>query len=385
LDPATLAVVLGRPAHRPGAAVNTPIVLSSTFRAGGPAVYGRDDNDTRESFELALGGLEGGIALAFGSGMAAIAATVELLPIGGPVVVGAAYNGTRRLLADSRQRGRLTVSDADVADTESTLAVCAKAVAAFACALGPSEQLTFASGGLLWLESPTNPLLAVADLAALIAGAHDLGLSVAVDNTFATPLLQRPLDLGADVVVHSVTKMLAGHSDLLMGATVTTSAPLADRLASRRSLHGAIPGPFEAFLALRGLRTLSVRLERAQANAGAIAHRLASRLGVSGVRYPGLPDDPGHRLAARQMRGFGTMVAFEVDGGADAAEAVCASVRVLTPATSLGGVESLIERRGRYVGESHLPPGLLRLSVGIEALEDLWADLDQAIGSATGR
>jgi cystathionine gamma-synthase len=308
-----------------------------------------------------------------------------MLPIGGPVVVGDAYNGTRRLLADSRERGRLTVSAADVADTEATLAVCAKAVTAFCRPSAPSEQPAFASGGLLWLESPTNPLLAVADLAALIAGAHDLGMSVAVDNTFATPLLQRPLDLGADVVVHSVTKMLAGHSDLLMGAVVSTSPSLVDRLASRRSLHGAIPGPFEAFLALRGLRTLSVRLERAQANAGVIAHRLVSRAGVSGVRYPGLEDDPGHRLAARQMRGFGAMVAFEVDGGADAAEAVCASVRVLTPGTSLGGVESLIERRGRYVGESHLPPGLLRLSVGIEALEDLWTDLDQAIGCATGR
>jgi cystathionine gamma-synthase len=224
----------------------------------------------------------------------------------------------------------------------------------------------------------------VADLPALIAGAHDLGMSVAVDNTFATPLLQRPLDLGADVVVHSVSKMLAGHSDVLMGAAVCRSPALLDRLINHRSLHGAIPGPFTAFLALRGMRTLSVRLDRAQANAGSIAERLASRPGVSAVRYPGLSQDPGHARAARQMSGFGAMVSFDVEGGAEPAEAVCAALRILTPGTSLGGVETLIERRARWAGESHLPPGLLRLSVGIEDVEDLWTDLDQAIASATG-
>jgi cystathionine gamma-synthase len=234
----------------------------------------------------------------------------------------------------------------------------------------------------LWLESPTNPLLAVPDLAALIQGAHDLGLSVAVDNTFATPLLQRPLDLGADLVVHSVTKLLAGHSDVLMGAAVTRSPMLAEVLARRRSLHGAVPGPFEVFLALRGVRTLPVRLERAQATAGELARRLLGRAGVMSVRYPGLPNDAGHEQARRQMRGFGTMAAFEMAGGARVADAVCAGVRVLTPGTSLGGVETLIERRGRWEGESHLPPGLLRLSVGVEHVEDLWADLDQAIAVA---
>jgi cystathionine gamma-synthase len=357
-------------------------VLSSTFRTGGDAIYGRDDNETRESFEAVLGGLEGGTALAFGSGMAAIAAVVEMLPIGGPVVVGEAYNGTRRLLHDGEGRGRLTVRTAEVADTDATLAICAAAIDERP---QPGPPDSFAGGGLLWLESPTNPLLAVADLAALIAGAHDLGMSVAVDNTFATPLLQRPLDLGADVVVHSVSKMLAGHSDLLMGAAVCRSPALVDRLINHRSLHGAIPGPFTAFLALRGMRTLSVRLERAQANAGSIAERLVSRPGVSAVRYPGLAEDPGHARAARQMRGFGAMVSFDVEGGAEPAEAVCSAVRILTPGTSLGGVETLIERRARWAGESHLPPGLLRLSVGIEDVEDLWADLDQAIGLATGR
>jgi cystathionine gamma-synthase len=323
--------------------------------------------------------LEAGTALAFGSGMAAISAVIEMLPIGGPVVVGEAYNGTRRLLADSQSRGRLTVHAAEVADTAATLSVCASAVGA-----GGSASGQFAEGGLLWLESPTNPLLAVADLPALIAGAHDLGMSVAVDNTFATPLLQQPLNLGADVVVHSVTKMLGGHSDLLMGAAVARSPGLVAGLINRRSLHGAIPGPLSAFLALRGMRTLSVRLERAQSNAGSIASRLVSRPGVTVVRYPGLADDPGHAVALRQMRGFGAMVSFDVEGGAEVAEAVCSAVRVITPGTSLGGVETLIERRGRYLGESHLPPGLLRLAVGIEAIEDLWADLDQAIATATG-
>jgi cystathionine gamma-synthase len=344
-------------------------------------VYGRDDNETREAFEAVLGGLEGGTALGFASGMAAIAAAIETVPIRGSVVVaGDAYNGTRRLLQDAVMRGRLAVRTAAVADTDATLRVCAEARRDDGATDGTAG---FGSAGLLWLESPTNPLLAVPDLGALIEGAHDLGLSVAVDNTFATPLLQRPLDLGADLVIHSVTKLLAGHSDVLMGAAVTRSPWLADVLFRRRSLYGAVPGPFEVFLALRGVRTLPVRLERAQATAAEVARRLVGRAGVSAVRYPGLPDDPGHLRAMRQMRGFGSMIAFEVEGGAEAAEAVCAAVRVLTPATSLGGVETLIERRARWEGESHLPPGLLRLSIGVEHVEDLWADLDQAIGVAT--
>jgi cystathionine gamma-synthase len=358
-------------------------VLSSTFRSGGAAVYGRDDNETRDAFETVLGGLEGGTALGFASGMAAIAAVVELVPLGGSVVIaGDAYNGTRRLLQDTAQRGRLTVRTAAVADTEATLAACAGARPRPGRGGAVAGTDGFASGGLLWLESPTNPLLAVPDLPALVEGAHDLGLSVAVDNTFATPLLQRPLDFGADLVVHSVTKLLAGHSDVLMGAAVTRSETLAGLLTRRRSLQGAVPGPFEVFLALRGVRTLSARLERAQATAGELARRLVRRAGVSAVRYPGLADDPGHERARRQMAGFGTMIAFEMVGGARVADAVCEAVRVLTPGTSLGGVETLIERRGKWEGESHLPAGLLRLSVGVEHVEDLWTDLDHAIAVA---
>ncbi|MDQ6615094.1 MAG: PLP-dependent transferase [Actinomycetota bacterium] len=354
--------------------MNFPVELSVTFRAGGLPTYGRDNNSTWEAFEAVLGGLEGGSALAFASGMAAIGAVLETVPVGGWVVAaGDSYSGTRRFLSDAGERGRLAVRSADVADTDATLAACEEVSSA------PSRR---ASGGMLWLESPTNPMLAIADLPALIEGAHQLGLMVTVDNTFATPLLQSPLEIGADVVVHSVTKLIAGHSDIVLGAAVTRSEGMLEKLRSRRSLHGAIPGPMETFLALRGLRTLAVRLERAQSTAAELAERLAARPGVFGVRYPGLPDHPGHKLAARQMRGFGTMVAFEVAGGAEAAEAVCQSVQVVTPGTSLGGVETLIERRARWSADSHLPPALLRLSVGLEHPDDLWRDLDQALAKA---
>lgn len=374
LDPATLAVHLGRPAAVPGAAVNTPVEFSATFRAGGTATYGRDDNATWEAFEAVLGGLEGGTALAFGSGMGAIAAVLETVAVGGWVVApGDAYNGTRRFLADAADRGRLALRVVDVSDTEATLAACEDVSSA------PNRRAT---GGILWLESPTNPLLAIADLPALIDGGHECGLTVVVDNTFATPLLQLPLQMGADVVVHSATKLLSGHSDVVIGAAVTRSAPLLESLRTRRSLHGAIPGPMETFLALRGIRTLAVRLERSQATASLLAERLLERRGVRGVRYPGLAHHRGHDLAARQMRGFGTMVAFEVDGSSEVAEAVCQSVAVITPGTSLGGVETLIERRARWAGEAHLPPTLLRLSVGLEDPEDLWRDLDQALDRA---
>jgi cystathionine gamma-synthase len=377
LDPSTLAVHLGRPPAAPGSPVNTPVELSATFHAGGVATYGRDDNSTWEAFEAVLGALEGGTALAFGSGMAAIAAVLEMVPVGGWVVAAAdSYSGTRRFLSDAAERGRLALRMADVADTDATLMACEEVSTA------PSRR---ASGGVLWLESPTNPLLAIADVSALAEGAHRFGLTVVVDNTFASPLLQSPLEMGADVVVHSVTKLIAGHSDVVLGAVVTRSKELLEKLRNRRSLHGAIPGPMETFLALRGLRTLAVRLERAQSTAADLAERLQARPGVSGVRYPGLPEHPGHKLAARQMRGFGTMLAFEVSGGGEAAEAVCQAVRLIIPGTSLGGVETLIERRARWQADAHLPAALLRVSVGLEHPDDLWWDLDQALGRALER
>ena len=353
--------------------------MSSTYHQGGDLTYGRDGNPTWSALEDAIGSLEGGSALVFASGMAAVAAILETLPVPGRVVVaGDAYMGVRRFLSDVAERGRVKFRTVDVSNTDATLAACAELVSQEPAG---STWTGFAGRGLLWLESPTNPLLAVADLNALIAGAHQLGMAVAVDNTFATPLLQRPLDYGADVVVHSATKLLSGHTDVVLGAAVSRRPDVIETLQTRRSLHGAIAGPWEAWLVLRGLRTLSVRLERAQANAAELARRLGDHAAVETVRYPGLPDHPGHRLAARQMHGFGTMVAFDVAGGAGAADAVAESVRLATAGTSLGGVETLIERRARWSGEKLLPPGLLRLSVGIEAVEDLWRDLDGALQS----
>jgi cystathionine gamma-synthase len=374
----TRAVHLGRPPREPGGPLNPAIALSATFHQDGDLVYGRDGNPTWTALEQAVGGLEGGQALSFASGTAAMAAIIETLPIPGRVVIAAdAYHGTRRLLADLGGRGRLRARSVDVADTEATLQACADLVDAPARPSGRRGEL--GAGGLLWLESPTNPMLAVADLRALTAGAHELGLDVVVDNTLATPVLQRPLDFGVDVVVHSATKAIAGHSDVLLGVLVSRRDDIIELLRSQRAVHGAIAGPFEAWLALRGLRTLPLRVRHSQATAGELARRLVDHPGVTIVRYPGLPDDPGHDLAAAQMDGAGFMVSFEVAGDAEATERVARATRIATAATSLGGVETLIERRHRWAGDSNVPPSLLRLSVGIEDLEDLWADLSRAI------
>jgi cystathionine gamma-synthase len=358
-------VASGRGAAVAGAPVNVAVPLSSTYHADGPLSYGREGNAVWDALEEVLGSLEGGQALVFASGLAAIAAVLETLPVGALVVAPHdAYLGTRGLLADLAGRDRLRVRLVDLTDTAATLAAIDGA-------------------GLLWCESPTNPMMAIADLAALCEGARAVDVPVAVDNTFATPLLQRPLELGADVVVHSVTKFLAGHSDVVMGAVVTGDPDhWGEALHRRRSLHGGVPGPVEAFLALRGVRTLDVRLERAQANAAELARRLAAHPGVSLVRYPGLVDHPGHELASRQMDGFGAMLSFEVHGGAPVADALCDAVRLCVHATSLGGVETLLERRRRWEGEEATPAGLVRVSVGIEHVEDLWSDLEAALAVA---
>lgn len=374
LRPETVAVAAGRPPREPGAPLNVSPMLASVFHAGAyvPGMeedpeYGRDTNATWQALEQALGTLEGGHCVLFASGVAAISAVVDELGLPGPVVAPAdAYTGSRALLARLEERGRLTSRLVDIADTEATLAACDGA-------------------RLLWVETPTNPLLAIADLRALATGAHAAGVAVAVDNTFATPLLQRPLDLGADVAVHSVTKLIAGHSDVLMGAAVTADAGLARALRAHRYEHGAIPGPLAAYLALRGLRTLPLRLERAQANAGVLAERLDTDPRVTRVWYPGLAAHPGHDRAAAQMKGHGAMVAFDVAGPAGAAARVCTATRLAVYATSLGGIETTLEDRARQPGEGHLPPELIRLSVGCEHVEDLWADLDQALGAAAER
>ena len=351
LSPATLLVAAGRPSREAGTGVNPPVEFSSTYAASLTATsYGRNSNPTWTALEEALGSLEGGDALVFASGMAAIAATLSLVPDGGPIVAPTApYNLTSALLREYADQGH-EVRIVDATDTTSVI----KALSGAA---------------MVWTESPTNPLLDVADLQSIFAEAKRQAVLSVCDNTLATPLLQKPIQLGADVVVHSVTKYLSGHSDVLLGATVASPASgLGDRLQAYRTLHGGIPGPMEAWLALRGLRTLSVRFERQCANAAEIASRAATHTAVERVRYPG----------------FGAMVAIEVRGGADSADVVADACEVWLHATSLGGVESLLERRRRYPAESPtVPENLLRMSVGIEDVEDLWRDLRQALDKAT--
>lgn len=372
----TLVVTGGRPEPVHDAPVNPPVVLSSTYRgtgdvADGDRSYARSANPTWEAFEEVLGQLEGAPcpALSHASGMAAISAALSLVPVGGTVVVPRhSYQGTLQLARRLQDRGILTVRAVDIADTTAVLRALPGA-------------------DLLWVESPTNPMLEVADLPALITGARARGVLTCVDNTFATPLLQQPLALGADLVVHSATKYLSGHSDVLMGAVVCASPELRSRLHTQRTLEGGIPGPFESWLALRGLRTLAVRLERAVASAAVLARRLQEHPAVAQVRYPGLPGDPGHQRAAAQLTGgFGAVLSVVLHDDAAAAERLVAGLRVWTPATSLGGVESLVERRRRHPEEpTTVPENLLRLSVGIENVEDLWSDLAAGLDALADR
>ncbi len=357
----TTLVGAGRPGG-PGAPMSPPIVASSTYHAGGALGYGRDGNPTWEPLEELMGLLEGGHAVSFGSGLATCAAVFDGVPAGGLVVAPrSAYFGVTEQLRSREATGRIAVRWVDG---------------------GVPGQVAAALDGasLLWLETPSNPMMTISDIAAA-AAARPAGCVLVVDNTFATPLLQRPIDLGADVVVHSATKYVGGHADLLLGIAVCARAEDADALRGVRYREGAVPGALEAFLALRGARTLAVRLDRAQANAGELARRLSGHARVTCVRYPGLPDDPGHALASRQMRGFGAMLSFEVEGGAAAADALCARVRRIVSATSLGSVETLIERRAHYESEREngTPESLLRLSVGIEHVDDLWDDLSAGL------
>jgi cystathionine gamma-synthase len=367
LRPESVVVAAGRP-HEPGGPLSTPIVLTAPYLHSPEAnAYSRHDvSPTISSFEAALGTLEGGTALAFGSGIAALAAVIDGLPAGAVAVVpDAMYSGSVSIFGAQQQLGRLTIRTVNIADTAAVIAALDGAA-------------------LVWLETVSNPLMAVPDVPAIAAAAHAAGALVGVDATFSTPLVVRPLELGADIVMHSVTKYLAGHSDVLMGALVVRSAALAAELHDRRTRTGAVPGVLEAYLATRGIRTLALRMERAQANAGTLAQRLAGHPRVTRVRYPGLPDDPGHAIAARDHGGFGAMICFEIDGDADTAERLCEAVRLISHATSLGGVESLIERRARHDVDAAFgtPPTLLRFSVGIEHVEDLWADLSQALDAA---
>jgi len=367
LDPQSLVVAAGRPARANDAGVNPSIDLNSTFVAPGVIGYGRYGNDTWSALESAIEVLEGGETLIFSSGQAAIASVFSLLPRGAVIVAARnGYTGTMVSLGKLAESGAVEVRYVDISDSREVLAALDGAT-------------------LLWVESPTNPALEIADLPILIEAAKSMNVGVAVDNTFATPLLQQPLKMGADIVVHSLTKYIAGHSDVILGSVSTADAPLHALLADVRKFAGAIPGPFESWLALRGLRTLGVRMERAQSNAMELALRLSDHPAVERVRYPGLLTDPFHERAKSFMSGFGAIISFDVKGGAEAADRACSSSQLITFATSLGGVESLWERRHRWSAESALiPKNLIRLSVGIEAIEDLWVDIDRALGLSQG-
>ncbi len=344
----TTAITAGRPPVEPDAPLNPSVVLTSTFHSGGSIGYGRYGNQTWTALEDAISALEGGQTLAFSSGMAAISAAFSILPIGAPVVASnQGYSGVMSLLNSFHASGRLEVRFVDVVNTQEVIDAMKGAA-------------------LVWLESPTNPCLDVADLPALISAAKKLGIGVAVDNTFATPLVQNPLAMGADIVMHSVTKFLSGHSDVLMGSLSTNDPALYKRLHDSRSFNGSIPGPLEAWLALRGLRTFPLRFKQSQESAKELVIRLQAHPKITRVRYPG----------------FGAIVSFEVDGSAEQTQKVCDSSTLIAHATSLGGVESLWERRRRWPIESpSVPEQLIRLSVGCEHVDDIWNDITTALSS----
>jgi cystathionine gamma-synthase len=370
----TAAIHAGQDPEPAYGAVTVPIYQTSTYAQAAVGQtrgydYARTGNPTRTALETALAALEGADhALCFASGMAAESALFHLLGPGDHVVLGDdVYGGTYRLLARVlTESAGLAFDTVDMTDPE-----------AVRRALRPETRV-------VWVETPTNPLLKVVDIERAAALAHDAGARCVVDNTFATPYLQRPLELGADVVVHSVTKYLGGHSDLVGGAVVTSDPELAERLTFLQNAVGAVPGPMDCFLALRGVKTLAVRMEAHCDGAERVARFLAEHPAVNRVHYPGLPEHPGHEVAARQMRRFGGMVSFEV-ASADAAVAVVERTRLFFLAESLGGVESLVEVPAPMTHASvagsplEVPDTLIRLSVGIEHPDDLVADLDQAL------
>lgn len=367
----TLAVHAAAEPDPTTGAVTPALHLSTTFERAPDGsfpsglAYIRDANPNRLALERALAQLEGGAeAVAFASGMAATAAVFHSLAPGDHVVAPLdAYYGTPKLLRELFVPWGLRVSFVDMTD-----------LAAVAATLTAGTRL-------VWTETPSNPTISVTDLAAVAALAKEVGALTACDNTWATPFLQRPLALGYDLVMHSTTKYLSGHSDAMGGALVVREAGwLADRLRLLQGTGGAVPSPFDAWLVLRGLRTLPYRMRGHCANAAAVAAFLASHSGVERVHYPGLPDDPGHAIAARQMDAAGGMVSFVVPGGREAALALAARLHLFTRATSLGGPESLVEHRASVEGpKTRAPEGLLRLSIGLEHPDDLVADLEQGL------
>lgn len=377
MRPETLAVHAGARRDATTGAVTPPLQLSTTFEraADGTFPHGftyiRDANPNRVALEEALAALEGGTTgIAFASGMAAIAALFHTLRPGDHVLAPLdAYFGTGKLLREQFAPWGLEISFVDMTSLDAVRA-----------ALRPATRL-------VWLETPSNPLIAICDLAAIAALAHEAGALVGVDNTWATPLLQQPLLLGADVVMHATTKYIGGHSDSMGGILVTREAgPLATQLRAIQTSHGAVPSPFDCWLGLRGLRSLPARMRMHSETALVLARFLVQYPGVERVHYPGLADDPGHAIARKQMSAFGGMLSFVVQGGRSAAFAVAGRLTLFTRATSLGGPESLIEHRASVEGAAtRAPEGLLRVSVGLEHPQDLILDLDQALGQARSR
>ncbi len=360
----SLLVSAGR-SNRQAEPLNIPPTPASNFLLGGSREYARDDGtDAWEALEAIVGGLEGGEAVAFSSGMGAIAAVFDQVASGSVVAIPTdCYQAVVGLAEAGKDKGFWRVERIAVDDTRGWIEAAKHA-------------------DLLWLESPSNPLLEVADLVAICGATRKAESILAIDNTFATPLNQAPLLLGADVSVHSATKFIGGHSDLLAGVATTKKPHLLAALKNTRLLNGATPGALETFLAIRGARTLALLLRRAEDTAGVLAARLEKHPKVSVTRYPGLTSHRHHEIARTQLKGFGTIISFDVRGGAEEADAVCEKVELIQHATSLGAVESTMERRAAIAGQEHLPAALLRLSVGIEDLDDLWRDLDQALQSA---
>ncbi len=373
----TLAIHAGQEPDPHTGAVVPPIYQVSTYAQDGVGglrggyEYSRTANPTRTALEECLAALEGGArALAFASGMAAEDCLLRAVcQPGDHVLIGRdAYGGTYRLFDKVLTRWQVSYRPVALTDVPAVRRALAER---------PARAV--------WVETPTNPLLSVVDLAAIAQACREAGALVVVDNTFASPYLQNPLAFGADVVVHSTTKYLGGHSDVVGGALVTAGPELGERLAFLQNATGAVAGPFDAWLTLRGIKTLAVRMDRHSQNASRVAGMLAAHPAVTGVLYPGLPGHPGHEVAAKQMRGFGGMVAFRVRGGEDAAVAVCGRTRLFTLGESLGGVESLIEHPARMTHASAagsplaVPADLVRLSVGIESCDDLLEDLRQAL------
>ncbi len=367
----TLAVHAGRRHDDPTGAVMPPIQLSTTYERNADGsyptqyVYTRSENPNRIALEECLAALEGGAAAAaFASGMAAIAATLQALAPGDHVLLpDDLYHGTRRFVREILGPWGLSHDFVDMTDLDIVRA-----------AMRPTTRL-------VWVETPSNPLLKVTDIAAVAEIARGGNALVAVDNTWASPIGQQPLSLGADLVMHATTKYLGGHSDVLGGAIIArNNDAFFQRLSTIQKIGGAVPAPFDCWLLLRSIRTLPYRMRAHAENAGTVARFLSSHLAVAAVHYPGLPDHPGHAIAARQMRLFGGMLSVHVKGGADEAMAVAAKVKIFTRATSLGGVESLIEHRASIEGPyGNTPPNLLRISVGLEHPDDLIADLEQAL------